>query len=536
MPVAPFAPDVEATFVPAEPPAEGRLARWKRTDRPGADDDRLELILPAGSRGGVRRTPVAARFVPVAEAIPSLVGLSPDAAVTRSAAAWAAAAKLAVDLVARGRLQPGPSPGGMAAWRVGPLDPADHERLAALASSMPAEAHALPLVGTRPLRIRSAASLLQAFLDAVADRFVRTAAAPVVGGGPFTTATSAPLSDDIAAWLAEAVAAPGDRAWPGLRLTLPEGPTGEFRAVVQLRSHLDPSLVIDAADVWDAPDAVLARLGADADTDLLLTLRRAARVWPPLKRLLDETRPEVLVIDDGEVGDLLGPVADDLAADGVTWQPASGPALDNAPFIPDRLAGVVEHDGSLIAVVTASVEDESHTLVWSSADGLMWESLGGDEMFDTTRGPGRVRDVAAFNGWLVVAAEHRQTPSAPPGRLIWISGDGVDWLIPPEEDEGGGAQTADLLVRRCDELLLIGTEAGEEAAASVAVVAWASDDGLRWRRLPSEVGAPRGGTNTQPKGAASDGINVAVMGEEFVDPADVTTLRMNAWWVEFVDG
>ncbi len=57
-----------------------------------------------------------------------------------------------------------------------------------------------------------------------------------------------------------------------------------FRAVLQLRSGADPSLLVDVADLWNAPAAVLAALGERAETDLLLALRRGARAWPPWLR------------------------------------------------------------------------------------------------------------------------------------------------------------------------------------------------------------------------------------------------------------
>ncbi|MGQ0617888.1 MAG: DEAD/DEAH box helicase [Acidimicrobiia bacterium] len=184
---------------------------------------------------------------------------------------------------------------------------------------MPPEAHALPIAGAKPLRVRSARHLLGEFVDAVADRLVRTTAAAVAGGGPYGDETSTALDPGWAAWAADTGSgfAGSDRAQPGLRLQLPDGPQGDFVAIVQLRSQVDPSLVVDARDLWDAPGPVLARLGDDADADLLVSLRRAARAWPPAGRLLAEARPEVLALDNREVGDLLGDAAASLAAAGV---------------------------------------------------------------------------------------------------------------------------------------------------------------------------------------------------------------------------
>ena len=47
----------------------------------------------------------------------------------QSLAAWAVAARLGTDLVARGRLIPSISPGGFDTWRLGLLDPTDQQHL-----------------------------------------------------------------------------------------------------------------------------------------------------------------------------------------------------------------------------------------------------------------------------------------------------------------------------------------------------------------------------------------------------------------------
>src|SRR5205823_1282109 len=161
-----------------------------------------------------RRVRIGGTQAPVSDVLAELVALPHDAPVTPSVAAWAVAARTAVDLIARGRLRPARTPDGRTGWTVGPLDLADRQRLAELAA--------------------------------------------------------------------------------GLRIALPAGPDAGFEAVVQLRSQKDPSLVVDAAELWSAPAVVLERLGEDAEADLLLGLRRLSKVWSPAEALLDEARPEVL--------------------------------------------------------------------------------------------------------------------------------------------------------------------------------------------------------------------------------------------------
>ncbi len=346
---------VEAVFVPGDPPRTGYLALWRRhedsdglygaawpigTEQPfsaGLILD-VELVLPTASM--VRRRRVVARLVPIADALPWLVGLGQGMDLSASLAVWATAAKLGAQLVARGRLLPAASPDGWDAWRVGPLDPADVNRLEALAAAFPPIAHALPLTrqpfpgrplptpptgtpGRGVLMVRSPDSLVRDLWDAIADALVRSPAAARTVAQPRFAAIEATPVEDVAEWLAGADRALDAGARPGLRLELPHGADAgeDFRAIVQLRSTVDPSLVVDASDLWDAPTVVLSRLGDTVDADLFLALRRGARAWPALGRLLDEARPEELVLDDEEVGELLGPAAEALAGAGleVLW-------------------------------------------------------------------------------------------------------------------------------------------------------------------------------------------------------------------------
>ncbi|TCC61402.1 DEAD/DEAH box helicase [Kribbella pittospori] len=99
-----------------------------------------------------------------------------------------------------------------------------------------------------------------------------------------------------------------------------------FSAVVQLHSLKDPTLVRDAYDVW-AED--VAGFGPRARIDATLAIRRAARVWAPLGRLLDSAVPDRMELADEEVGELLAGSAQRLTAAGVDlhWPRSLGRAL-----------------------------------------------------------------------------------------------------------------------------------------------------------------------------------------------------------------
>ncbi len=352
--------DGEAVFVPDAAPRQGRFALWGT----GSGSAKVELVF-AGGTYGIRKRLVSADLVPVAEALRTLLAIDPNAAgpvpaVRRSVGVWAAAAAAGVGLVARGRLLPTVGVDGVDAWRAGPLDPADLSWLRELAACFPPAAHALAVPGSRPMRIRSPESLIRELWDAIADTLVRTAAAPrAVASAAFAALEATPVAD-LAEWLADATGGLSAGAYLGLRvepvpatpdLAGPHDDTGDdmpkvggrldraviadrddppaadldepaeiplaFRLVLQLRSSADPSLIVDAVALWDQPQSVLARFGAQAETDLLLALRRGAAVWPPLAPLLTQASPSVLDLDDDAVTSLLGPSAEELAGAGI---------------------------------------------------------------------------------------------------------------------------------------------------------------------------------------------------------------------------
>ncbi|NIK58169.1 DEAD/DEAH box helicase [Kribbella shirazensis] len=307
----------DAVFVPADPPRAGRLALYGDLSEEPADGT-VELVLPRGAT--VRRSTVPARLLTMQEVLTRLASTNgagePGAG---SWAAWRAAGLAGLVLIGRGRLVPDLSPEGYGAWRVAPLDPIDHAWLRNLSAALPAYGHALPIEGTRPVRLVDPEQLVRAFWDALADTLVRTPAAAVAtrpGAAPFAATEPTPLPGPTT-WLDETALTEQAGTRLVLRIEPPATDTGSdtdadtvppdadgFRAVLQLRSGLDPSLLVDVADLWNAPAAVLAALGERAETDLLLGLRRGARVWPPLGAALRDAAPEEIPIDDVALDEL----------------------------------------------------------------------------------------------------------------------------------------------------------------------------------------------------------------------------------------
>jgi hypothetical protein len=335
--------DGELVFVPGEIPRRGVFARWGN----GSGSAKLELVFPGGTYG-IRKRLVSAELIPLAEALPALLAIDPEERagppVRRSARVWAAAAAAGVGLVARGRLLPTVGADDTDVWRAGPLDPADLSWLRELAAVFPPTAHALAVPGSRPMRLRSPEALIRDLWDAIADMIARSPAAPRTTASSAFAAAEPTRVGDLAEWLADTTDGLSAGARLGLRIeAIPaalisddedddlsddeddDGPVAAetdpvdpaFRLVLQLRSNADPSLIVDAAALWSQPETVLSRFGAQAETDLLLALRRGAPVWPPLAEVLRQASPSVIDLDDDALTSLLGPAAEELAGAGI---------------------------------------------------------------------------------------------------------------------------------------------------------------------------------------------------------------------------
>jgi superfamily II DNA or RNA helicase len=322
--------DGEMVFVPGEIPRRGAFALWGK----GSGSAKAELVFPGGTYG-IRKRLISADLIPLAEALPMLLAIDLDERAGRpvrhSVRVWAAAAAAGVGLVARGRLLPTVGADGTDVWRAGPLDPADLGWLRELAAVFPPTAHPLAIPGSRPMRLRSPEALIRDLWDAIADMIARSPAAPRTTASPAFAAVEPTQVSDLAEWLADTSDGLSAGARLGLRIEAAladeaeggegaegvEGSAPTFRLVLQLRSNADPSLIVDAAALWSQPETVLSRFGPQAETDLLLALRRGAPIWPPLAEVLQQASPSIIDLDDDSLASLLGPAAEELAGIGI---------------------------------------------------------------------------------------------------------------------------------------------------------------------------------------------------------------------------
>jgi superfamily II DNA or RNA helicase len=365
----------QLTFVPSTlVPAGGMFAFWSLDvdqDHDTLADAAAELGLPTGDPGvlptvelvdgGVRPRDAAARLVPVLLVVRRLAEMPPGsdwpawARPAPSVLAWSVAAKLALELVAAGRLLPDFHPTdtpreGRASWRVvAPSDP----RPGHLAAAMPVAAHA---VREPSGELWTASPLVHAFFDAVADACVREGRRPeldprrrgprrpwaemwadALGGSDPTVAhlriPAEDVTSDIEDWAAPLVGR--DRraaAKLAVRLELPdlddEAAADDRLAAIDvpwtlrflLESTADAGARVTADEVW-ARGGRSVELGGrridDAEAALARGLAAAARLFPPIDRALSDTRPSGLSLEPGEVAALLADGVDALTAGGI---------------------------------------------------------------------------------------------------------------------------------------------------------------------------------------------------------------------------
>ncbi|GAA1132318.1 DEAD/DEAH box helicase [Kribbella jejuensis] len=327
----------------------------------------------------------------MADAVPVLGRLRRTAGSHPSAAFWGAASLVALQLVARGKLLPGVSPDGHDAWRVGPLDPGDITRVLELAESMPPSARALPLAGLDEVRLPVAEELLRQFLDAVADGMPRSPGAAKMHQTNLFAAAAPQRADRLRTWADEVSAGLDSGVRISLRVELSEAQT--FSAVVQLHSLKDPTLVSDAYDVWSSD---VPGFGPRARLDATLAIRRAARVWPALARLLDSAVPDRMELADEEVADLLAGSAQRLTAAGIDlhWPKSLGRALT-------ARAAITSADGPPSSLPSFFQGDRTLDFSWQVAvgdDPLTEAEL--DQLAEATRPVVRLRDQ-----WMLIDPE-----------------------------------------------------------------------------------------------------------------------------------
>ncbi len=305
-----------ATLVPADPARDSRLAMWSTPADDGTaaqvqpGEELVEVVLPGPQ--GPRPRLVPASIHKIGDVLDQLIDVPhDDPAASASVRAWSTVARAALLVIAHGRIQPSASPKGWDEWAPGPLTDADREMRAALASWLPPAAHCHPLDGGTGV-VPSAAEAISAFSRAITDSLPRTAAACTVSRQPAWCGTDPSDVTALRSHLHDPEAT--TTTIVGLRVSLPNDSESPFRIRLQVRLTEDQAVVADADDLWAGR---ASGFDQQAEADLLLALRRGAKLWEPLRELLEQARPVEMEVDDDRVMALFGPLAADLAGAGI---------------------------------------------------------------------------------------------------------------------------------------------------------------------------------------------------------------------------
>ncbi|MGI9155724.1 MAG: DEAD/DEAH box helicase [Marmoricola sp.] len=227
--------------------------------------------------------------LPIRGAIPVLTRAMRADEAHPSVGLLGGATMLALKLVAAGRIQLAETGD---AWRVGPLLPDDEDGVRRLASARSHE-------GTDA---EQAEAVIRELIDAVADAMTRTPTRAPERAPTRRPALGPPTDDDPGL--------PGD-VGVSLRVEAPEEQLadGLVTLVLQVHDRDDASHVADAADLWrEGGDGGFSGSSGFARRARLSTgteLRKAAQAWSPLDQLLRRQVPDEMVLEGGELADLL---------------------------------------------------------------------------------------------------------------------------------------------------------------------------------------------------------------------------------------
>ncbi|MEV0196286.1 SNF2-related protein [Nonomuraea sp. NPDC050691] len=282
----------------------------------------VELVLP-GMGVGVRAQAVPVWPVPLRLLCGVLARLDGDG-LHPSAQTWRAVIRLGLEAIVDERVYPGTDSTGCDAWHLGPLTAGQQATAADLAAAMPPYAHCVP-AARNPYRLCAPRIVVRRVLDALADAVVRgPGTAYALGSASYTAPSRRPQSPDLVAWTDQITTILDPRPPLGLVVTIKPPPANSpedtelLWAVLRIRTASpggEPRL-IDAAEYLPESGAEPGQLER-----VRRSLRAAARLWPPLQRLLEQDHPSRFTLRAAEAALLLGEMGQHLARSGIeiTW-------------------------------------------------------------------------------------------------------------------------------------------------------------------------------------------------------------------------
>lgn len=306
----------ELTFVAADPPRNSWLALW--TEENGVDlgtltglpTTTIDLIRPL-TGGTLVRTPTEVLQVPIRDAVELLS--DPPRRMTASAHVYANALRWTLAAISQGQVEPSITARGIDTWRLAVSDAEAKDAWAQLGAALPLAGHAVALdASPTDLLVPTAQVTVDYFGDAVADAFIRTPESEELAGHAAFAVTEA-VQVRAAPPPLKALTALNRTPLVTLRVSESDD---RFIGTVTLQSRSDANVQVPAAAMWRA-----GRMGEyqtrSLEQAVLLTLRRAARLWPPADLLLSQPEPSEMELSEFDLEDLLGTLGNDLGAAGL---------------------------------------------------------------------------------------------------------------------------------------------------------------------------------------------------------------------------
>ena len=197
-----------------------------------------------------------------------------------------------------------------------------------------------------------------------------------------------------------------------------------------------------------------------------------------------------------------------ISSDGVTWQEAPRQAsLEIGAYFPlsgpgSDMIGVAAGPDTIVAIgyamagaPTIDAGGELRPAVWTSTDGLQWERVADESIFERAR----FSDVAATDeGFVIVGAVYgvEQPLQGEPRGAIWTSVDAHEWQRVPDGlifDIGGYEDTGEepgsggprRVTAAAGGIIAVGT-ACDDTGLECVTAFWSSPDGSTWERVVLE--------------------------------------------------
>lgn len=203
--------------------------------------------------------------------------------------------------------------------------------------------------------------------------------------------------------------------------------------------------------------------------------------WARVPSTVGDFLPGDTISDAVALDSLLIAVGTSAADGAAVWTWRDGIAWRRSQDVPDAADSTIDDvtlgPAGVVAVGSVTTDDGLLPAVWTSADGLTWESV-----HDPDLAAGEMAAVAAGPDGYVALGTDIATSDA---NVVWTSADGRDWSGPQMAEAFGAQPSVSDVVRLAETYLAFG--AHDEQAAL-----WISEEGVEWETAPDFPIVPTG--------------------------------------------